>query len=107
MKKTANVLFTLLFALALGTVAVVTLAQSGTVFSFFENRNLAKAPEYSREALLDGSYFTDWEDFSTDHALGRAAMIRLSTRLRMETLRLPVVNEVVITGNRLLHFSRY
>ena len=107
MKKTANVLFTLLFALALGTVAVVTLAQSGTVFSFFENRNLAKAPEYSREALLDGSYFTDWEDFSTDHALGRAAMIRLSTRLRMETLRLPVVNEVVITGNRLLHFYPY
>ncbi len=107
MKKTANVLFTLLFALALGAVAIVTLAQSGTAFSFFENRNLAKAPEYSREALLDGSYFTQWEDFSTDHAFGRSAMIRLSTRLRMETLHLPVVNEVVVTDSRLLHFYPY
>lgn len=107
MKKTANVLFTLLFALALGTVAIVTLAQSGTEFSFFENRNLAKAPEYSRESLLDGSYFTKWEDFSTDHAFGRSAMIRLSTRLRMEALHLPVVNEVVVTDSRLLHFYPY
>lgn len=107
MKKTANLVFTVLFLLFLGAVAAITLKQGDSTYSYFENRSLAKAPEYSRESLLDGSLFSAWERFSTDHAAGRGTMIRISTLLRMELLKLPQVNEVVITEDRLLHFYPY
>ena len=107
MKKTANLVFTVLFLLFLVAVAAITLKQSDSTYSYFENRSLAKAPEYSRESLLDGSLFSAWERFSTDHAAGRGTMIRIRTLLRMELLKLPQVNEVVITEDRLLHFYPY
>lgn len=107
MKKTANLVFTVLFLLFLGAVAAITLKQGDSTYSYFENRSLAKAPEYSRESLLDGSLFSAWERFSTDRAAGRGTMIRISTLLRMELLKLPQVNEVVVTEDRLLHFYPY
>ena len=52
MKKTANLVFTVLFLLFLGAVAAITLKQGDSTYSYFENRSLAKAPEYSRESLV-------------------------------------------------------
>lgn len=46
-------------------------------FSDNENRNLAQAPTYSSDALLDGSYFAAWEDYVADQFFARDFWITL------------------------------
>lgn len=46
-------------------------------FSDNENRNLAQAPTFSTDALLDGSYFAGWEDYIADQFFARDFWITL------------------------------
>lgn len=46
-------------------------------FSDNENRKLAQIPTYSSKALLDGSYFAEWEDYVADQFFGRDFWITL------------------------------
>ena len=57
MKKTANLVFTVLFLLFLGAVAAITLKQGDSTYSYFENRSLAKAPEYPGRACWTEAFF--------------------------------------------------
>ena len=44
-------------------------------YSSAENRKLAQLPKFSLSALLDGSYFTAWEDYLADQFVGRDTWI--------------------------------
>ena len=46
-------------------------------FSDNENRKLAQVPAYSSKALLDGSYFAEWEDYIADQFFVRDFWITL------------------------------
>lgn len=105
MKKIANTSFILLFAAFLASVLWgTTWRDEEGAYSKFENRSLAKAPEYTTEALLDGSYFSGWEAYLLDRAALRDQMIRQDTLLRMNLLRQPVVHQVVVGDHVLLPY---
>ncbi|MDD6644423.1 MAG: DHHW family protein [Firmicutes bacterium] len=46
-------------------------------YSSAENRKLAQVPKFSLSALLDGSYFTTWEDYLADQFVGRDTWITI------------------------------
>ena len=46
-------------------------------YSSAENRKLAQVPKFSLSALLDGSYFTAWEDYLADQFVGRDTWITI------------------------------
>ena len=69
--------------------------------NFFENRALAAFPAYSDEAVKNGSYASQLEDYLDDHAALRTTLLRLKTCSDL-LLRRPVVNGIVITPKCLL-----
>ena len=107
MKKAANVIFIIIFSLALAGISLFTLRNGSETTSYFENRTLAKPPEWSSDAFWSGSYLNEWEGFFSDHAAWRADAIKIGTLWRLRVLRLPEVNQVVPSGGVLLHMYPY
>ena len=69
-----------------GTVALINLIQPNRpTVSEAEKRTLAKMPEFSFEALTDGSYFSDISLFISDTFIARDSLVTASKKL--ETLR--------------------
>lgn len=50
------------------------------LYSEYENRVLASRPDFSIEALLDGSFTADYEEYVTDQFVSRDKWISLKTR---------------------------
>lgn len=75
-------------------------------YSYFENRLLAQRPELSKEAVLDGSYFSKLEDYLSDHVAGRDALVCGNTLVSLAVGR-PVINEVVVREDILLPWKNY
>ena len=69
--KNYHKLLTALFCAFIGGICIVSLLLPKKEFSELENRFLSKAPELSLEALKDGSFMEDAEDFTADHIVGR------------------------------------
>ena len=60
-----------------------------------ENRALAVFPEYNKEKLLSGEYFSEWENYVSDHIIGRDKMIKSYTLLNMRLLGKRKINNIV------------
>ncbi len=104
MKKTQFLPQLLLVLAILGTLLLVpllTFLEPDYSYSVQENRALAERPTLSAASLWDGSYFSDWESYFSDHVAGRSAWLKLYTAL--ELLRGKAsVNGVVLADGVLL-----
>ena len=107
MKKCAEILFIVVFCLF--TVAVLgrTVMNFDKTTSYIENRTLATMPDYSKEEILSGDYFSAWETFLSDHAAARDSLLKTNTLVEMKLLHEPVVNSVVVTDDLLLEYLEY
>jgi len=68
-----------LFCVLIFGFAVATLLSPDVEYSETENRTLAQMPEVSLNALTDGSFESDYEDYLTDQFVLRDAWIALKT----------------------------
>lgn len=72
----------ILVAVAISAIALVNLFQTDRpTVSETENRNLATMPDFTMDALLDGSYFADIATFFSDTFIGRDPMVALSKKI--------------------------
>ncbi len=75
----------IMIAVVMILIAVIGLANAfqgeRPTVSEQENRELATMPEFSISALLDGSYFTDFDTFFSDTFIGRENLVMLSKEL--------------------------
>ena len=71
MKKVSGFLAVICFLTLIFSGMVVTVAKPKEEKSFYENRMLDAMPEYSEQAVADGTYFTDLESYLADHAAVR------------------------------------
>lgn len=72
----------LLVGMILAIIFAFTLAdffKSDRVFSETENRVLASKPKFSKEALFQGEYTEDYEEYVTDQFIGRDKWIGIKT----------------------------
>lgn len=107
LQRIGNVLFSVLFTASILFGMVYTSLKPKETLSFFENRDLARVPVLNRDSFIDGSWFSGWETYLKDHALGRETLMRLSAAVELFVLNKPVVNNIVVTKNTLLNYNAY
>ena len=80
MDQKKNAVFTIVFVASIIFVfTLVDIFHGDRIFSETENRLLASKPEFSLEALVSGSYTSDYEKYLTDQFVGRDKWIQLKT----------------------------
>ncbi len=108
MKRFAQVAFLACFlAVILAVPAGTLLFSKNNTSAYYENRALAEWPEITAEGILDGSLAQSLETWYSDHAPGRATLLKMDTFLSMDVLHRPVVNDIVTTQDVLLPFLDY
>lgn len=107
MKKFGITFILIFFCAVLFTVPVLSALEESDDYSIYENRSLASFPQYSNELLLSGHYSRAWENYLSDHIIGRNIMLSAYTLLELDILKKSVVNNVVISGDILLPFMTY
>lgn len=103
MKRAAECFVTVCFLAFLGAGLAATVLRRPETVSYFENRALAAFPARSAQSIGDGSYAAQLETYLDDHAALRNTLLACKTRIDL-ALRRPVVNEVVVTKERLLPY---
>lgn len=106
-EKLANILFTSCFVVFLGAVMIITIIKPKESVSYYENRELASIPHYSYRGIVEGTYFSSWNDFLSDHSAGRKTLVKLNAYIDANLINRPVVNDVVISDDMLLGFEKY
>ena len=107
-KFTNRAFLALLLAALLAIPAGVALWSHNETTAYYENRTLAERPALTWEGLWDGSFGTAFESWYSDHIPGRTALLKADTRVQMDILDRPVVNDVVMeAGDVLVPFQEY
>lgn len=106
MKQFANIFFVITFILGFFAVLPITLLETHSTSSFYENRTLASAPSITIDGLMDGQYFDDLEKSFSDHFALRNQFLKLNTIFNLSLGR-PVVNDIVVNSDILLDFYGY
>ena len=77
MKKSYNLLITILFCFFLGIVAVSSILTPDKGFSEMENRNLRSLPELTRNKFTSGRFMTEAESYVSDQIAFRDGWVAL------------------------------
>ena len=102
-KSLNKYLLTAFFAAVIFAVPVLTKLEQPKEISVAENRALALPPSLSPESVFDGSYFTGWETYLSDHIWMREGWLLAYTAYEIG-LGHHVVRDVVITPTALLPY---
>ncbi|MCD7842444.1 MAG: hypothetical protein LUG56_08260 [Lachnospiraceae bacterium] len=79
MNKIQSFGVTIIFCILIFGFGIVTLFSPDTEYSETENRTLAQMPSFTLDALLDGSFESDYEEYLTDQFVFRDGWIALKT----------------------------
>lgn len=90
------------FLLLIAAVPVLMLLTENDSVSWYENRSLATAPELTAESVLNGDYFDGWDDYFSDHMVGRDTLCKFYTWLELRLLHKSVVNDITVCEDVLL-----
>lgn len=77
--KRNNIITSVTFCVLILALTVASMVNPVKDYSETENRNLAQAPKFSFDALFNGSYTLDYEEFITDQFVARDSWITLKT----------------------------
>ena len=107
-KFTNRAFLALLLAALLAIPAGVARWSHKETTAYYENRTLAERPALTLSSLWDGSFGIAFESWYSDHIPGRTALLKADTRVQMDVLDRPVVNDVVLeAGDVLVPFQEY
>lgn len=102
-KKTGSILFIVFFCIVIASIPLLTITKKEvTVYSIFENRNLAELPAFSLSSVLEGTYFPAMDTYFKDHIYGRTKLLTGHVYFEKYVLKKPVVNTIYETENHIL-----
>lgn len=102
-KKWQDALFILVIAAMLTGIPLGTVLWARKeMTSYYENRMLSAFPALTADSLWSGKLGTELENWYFDHTPGRTTILKIDTRLQMDVLQRPVVNDIVLTEDLLL-----
>lgn len=107
MKRFCELFIVVVFIIIIFAVPIASALAPRTMYSVFENRNLAVRPGFSKKELMDGSYFKKWETYFSDHFIGRNQILASYVDLSLNVMKKPVVNDITIQGETLLPYMNY
>lgn len=102
-----KIIMIILFSSILFLGGYLTLTRPDKLISETENRILKQAPKYSKEKLMDGSLFSEFDEYFKDQIVGRKRIILLSSKIDM-AMKKTKYNDVVIgKDGYLLKFNSF
>lgn len=96
MKRLSQIIFIIMFLSIIFSMPILTKLQKNETISQFENRKLMAVPTISKETLLNGDYFNNWETYLDDHIYLRNLWIKSYTYMNMHILDKAKINNIVI-----------
>lgn len=106
-KRLADVLFISAFSAFIVIISVVTVVKPKLQVSYYENRTLWQRPDTKFSSILVNNYFNRWERFLGDQAAGRQTLVQFATKIDLNILKRPVVNDVVISEGVFLRYNGF
>jgi hypothetical protein len=97
-KKIGNTFIIVMFLAFLFVIGLFTIFSPPKEASYFENRKLAELPEFSKEQLLSGEYFLNWETYIVDHIVGRDMWVKTYKQYERNTGKIEV-GEYIVTND--------
>lgn len=100
--KTKNVVVTIGFILVLFIILISNIFKEPTKISITERRKLAKFPELTTKKLLDGSFFKEFERYSTDQIIGREDFRKLKAMTEFKAFLKKDNNNLYMHDNNII-----
>lgn len=100
--KTKNIVVTIGFILVLFIILISNILKEPTKISITERRKLAKFPELTTKKLLDGSFFKEFERYSTDQIIGREDFRKLKAMTEFKAFLKKDNNNLYMHDNNII-----
>ena len=107
MKKVSKLFCICAFVFFISITGVATVFSVKYDYSFYENRNLAQLPRFSKESFISGEYFEGLGKYLEDQCEAREVLMKINTFVNMKILKRPVVNDIVVKDDILLPFNNF
>ena len=85
--KTKNIIVTAVFVWILILFFIANILKKDTEISLSERRKLAKFPEITLSNILDGSFSSKFEKYTTDQIIKREELRKLKSEIELEIFR--------------------
>ncbi|WP_346817588.1 secondary cell wall polysaccharide O-acetyltransferase PatB1 [Bacillus paramobilis] len=101
MKKLGNLILLIGFLTIIFSFGILSLLKTDRAISPVENRPLAQKPALTKEALLTGSFFKDFETYTNDQLIGRDEFIKSYTIAQINMGK-SLINDIILTDDKWL-----
>ncbi|ENQ3110469.1 hypothetical protein CN504_24570 [Bacillus anthracis] len=101
MKKLGNLILFIGFLTIIFSFGILSLLKTDRDISPVENRPLAQKPALTKEALLTGSFFKDFETYTNDQLIGRDELIKNYTIAQINMDK-SLINDIILTDDKWL-----
>ncbi|AYF05028.1 MULTISPECIES: secondary cell wall polysaccharide O-acetyltransferase PatB1 [Bacillus] len=101
MKKLGNLILLIGFLTIIFSFGILSLLKTDRAISPVENRPLAQKPTLTKEALLTGSFFKDFETYTNDQLIGRDEFIKSYTIAQINMGK-SLINDIILTDDKWL-----
>ncbi|MED0938786.1 secondary cell wall polysaccharide O-acetyltransferase PatB1 [Bacillus mobilis] len=101
MKKLGNLILLIGFLTIIFSFGILSLLKTDRAISPVENRPLAQKPALTKEALLNGSFFKDFETYTNDQLIGRDEFIKSYTIAQIDMGK-SLINDIILTDDKWL-----
>ncbi|GAB6562409.1 secondary cell wall polysaccharide O-acetyltransferase PatB1 [Bacillus mobilis] len=101
MKKLGNLILLIGFLTIIFSFGILSVLKTDRAISPVENRPLAQKPALTKEALLNGSFFKDFETYTNDQLIGRDEFIKSYTIAQIDMGK-SLINDIILTDDRWL-----
>lgn len=99
-QKKKNLLISILFPVLLAGFGLFFFLKPDAELSISERRKLKQTPELTAKALMDGSYFTDFEAYALDQFPMRETFRRINAFYRFRMLGQKDTNKIYLIGDQ-------
>lgn len=103
MTRFGNIVLILCFCFVIFSVGIITFKTPDQEISKVENRKLAQMPQFTKNSILSGEFFKQFETYFSDQIYNRDSYIKDYTREAL-LMRKTIINGVVLTKGDWLLF---
>jgi hypothetical protein len=104
MKKIIQLLFILAFLIIIFSVGIITYLEPDRPTSTVENRTLAQRPVITKQAVVSGEFFKNFETYFADQLYGRDEIIKAYTKEQL-LLNRTIINNIVVAKDDWLLYN--
>lgn len=101
MKKLGNFVLFIGFLTIILSFGILSLLKTDRTISPVENRQLAQKPALTKESILTGSFFKDFEAYTNDQLIGRDELIKNYTLAQIKMDK-SLINDIILTDDKWL-----